>query len=242
MKKTLIIILALIVGGVVTYLIVDETLPSGKSGEPAEILADKMLQAIGKESWDAIPYITWTFKGKNDYLWDKINHQAEIKWDDFLVKLNLDNQQGIARKEGEVLEGKEKQKLLDEAWSKWANDSFWLNAPAKVRDGGTTRSVVEMSDGTDGLMVEYHSGGVTPGDSYLWALDETGLPLYWKMWVSIIPVGGMDATWSDWQDFDGAKIATKHDVGAFTIEITNLKIGDSLPAMGMDEDYFDELK
>ena len=241
MKKVLIIILALTLTGVVAYLIFDESLPSGKSGEPAEVLADKMLLAVGKKSWDAIPYITWTFKGNRDYLWDKFNHQAEIKWDDFVVIMNLENQQGVARKAGKVMEGKEKQEALDKAWSNYANDSFWLNAPVKVRDAGTSRSVVEMSDGTDGLMVKYSSGGVTPGDSYLWVLDESGLPLYWKMWVSIIPVGGMEATWSDWKDFDGAKIATKHDLGSFTIEITNLKIGDSLPAMGMQEDFFDEI-
>lgn len=241
MKKVILIILALVVSGVIAYLIFDESLPSGKTGAKAEALTDKMLAAVGKESWDAIPYVTWTFKGSNHYLWDKRNHRAEIKWDDFIVKMNLDNQEGIARRGGQVLEGKEKQDALDQGWAKWANDSFWLNAPAKVRDAGTTRSVVKMSDDTDGLLVKYHSGGVTPGDSYLWALDESGLPLYFKMWVSIIPVGGMEATWSDWQDFDGAKIATKHDLGSFTIEITDLKVGNSLPAMGVEEGVFDEI-
>jgi hypothetical protein len=42
------------------------------------------------------------------------------------------------------------------------NDSFWLIAPFKLRDAGTTRSIV-MQD-NQALMITYASGS-TPGDS-----------------------------------------------------------------------------
>lgn len=241
MKKILAVILILAVAVIAAYMYFNEATPSGKSGEEAELLADKMLAAIGKDSWDAIPYIQWTFKDARHYVWDQQNDHAEIKWDDYVVKMNLDNQSGKVTKAGEPIEGKEKAEALEKAWGYWCNDSFWLNAPAKIRDAGTTRSKVKMGDGTDGLLVEYSSGGVTPGDAYLWALDETGLPVYYKMWVSIIPVGGMKATWSNWKDVMGAKISTSHDLGSFSIPIGNLKAGSTLSEMGLDEGFFDVL-
>ncbi|NEN23314.1 hypothetical protein G3O08_07360 [Cryomorpha ignava] len=239
MKKFLIVLLVLAVAGFAAYQYFDESPPSGKKGEAAEALADKMLSAIGKDSWDAIPYIQWTFKDARHYVWDKQNDRAEIKWDDNVVKMNLDNQSGSVTKAGEQIEGEEKQEALEKAWGYWCNDSFWLNAPAKIRDSGTMRSIVKMDDGTDGLLVEYTSGGVTPGDAYLWALDEAGLPIYYKMWVSIIPVGGMKATWGDWKEVMGAKISTSHDLGSFSIPIGNLKAGKTLAEMGLGEDFFE---
>jgi hypothetical protein len=44
------------------------------------------------------------------------------------------------------------------------NDSFWLIAPFKLRDAGTTRSIV-MQDEKKSFMISYASGGSTPGDS-----------------------------------------------------------------------------
>src|SRR5690606_31823033 len=239
MKKILLGLLLFAGAVCAAYLSFDEAPPFGKSGESAEALPDKMLAAIGKESWGAIPYIQWSFKDARHYVWDKHNDRAEIKWDDFTVKMNLDHRTGIVTKAGEVIEGKGKQEALEKAWVFWCNDSFWLNAPAKIRDGGTTRSVVKMDEGTYGLLVEYTSGGVTPGDAYLWALNETGLPVYYKMWVSVIPGGGVKATWSDWREVMGAKISTTHDLGATSISIGNLKAGTTLEEIGLAIDFFD---
>ncbi len=239
MKKTLIVVLVILIAGFVVFKCSDEPAPVGNENAEAEVLTDKMFTAIGKEKWDSLAFIQWSFLDKNHYLWDKKNHRAEIKIGDNTVLMNLKSQKGIATANGKTLEGDAKEKALEDAWKNWCNDSFWLNAPAKARDAGTTRSIVEMEDGTDGLLVEYSSGGVTPGDSYLWAIDETGLPEYYKMWVSIIPVGGVEATWSDWKDFDGIKISTTHEIGPMNVNITNLKVGDTLGDMEREEGYFD---
>jgi hypothetical protein len=42
------------------------------------------------------------------------------------------------------------------------NNDFWLIAPFKLRDPGTSRSIV-MQDEKEALMVTYTSGGSTPG-------------------------------------------------------------------------------
>ena len=94
-------------------------------------------------------------------------------------------------------------------------------------------------EGTKSLMVHYGSGGVTPGDSYLWNLDESGLPTSYKMWVSIIPVGGMEFSWENWTTLEtGAKIATLHHHKYLDIPITDLKGTAKLEDFGFGEDPF----
>jgi hypothetical protein len=97
-------------------------------------------------------------------------------------------------------------------------------APYKVRDPGTERKVVNTKMGK-GLLVTYTSGGVTPGDSYLWILDQNNRPVKWKMWVSIIPLGGLEFTWEDWQKHEGAWFAPTHvgPLGA-SVNLTDLTV------------------
>jgi len=116
---------------------------------------------------------------------------------------------------------------------------FWLSAPYKLHDPGVNLSLAKDADGKEGLLVQYDSGGVTPGDSYLWYLDETGLPTGYKMWVNIIPVGGVYASWSDWKSVEGGtRLSTEHELSMgfinLPIAIQNLKAGDSWSDLGYD--------
>ena len=206
----------------------------------ADELANKMLQAINIDAWNDINYIQWTFRGKRHFVWDKHSHLVQVSWKQYMVLINPNTSKGIAYDDGELLKGKDADKLVEKAIDAFNNDSFWLNAPAKVFDQGTERSIVEH-DGKDALMVKYISGGSTPGDSYLWILDENGLPLAWKMWVSIIPIGGMKLTWEEWKDFDGAMLSQFHDGDVFDVRISNIKTGSKLTDLGIEEDLFEDL-
>ncbi len=238
MKKLWIAIILIVAIGIAAWLAINESRPQGDPGEYAETLATNMLQAVGAEEWNAIPMVGWTFRESNHYVWDKRKHISQVKWDDYEVVIDLNDQTGEARKGAELLEGEKGQAALQDAWARWCNDSFWLNAPAKVMDAGTKRTYIKLDDGYEGLLVEYTSGGVTPGDAYLWALDENHMPVYYKLWVSSIPVGGLRATWDDWVTIDGARIAMSHQLGPENILISNLKTG-SLPSdFGLPSDYF----
>ncbi len=221
------------------YLSFNEKKPEGQSGPEAEALALKMLKAIDKPGWDSTQIVQWTFKGVHTYLWDKKRHLTKVTWDDYEVLLDINKIKGKVWKAQEELKGDKAQAIVQKAWEYWCNDSFWLNAPAKCMDPGTSRSIVKTEDGQDALMVTYASGGVTPGDAYLWELDEEGKPKSYKMWVKIIPVGGMEFTWEDWAVLPtGARIAQMHKGPKINLDIGDLKGAATLEDFGLNADPF----
>jgi hypothetical protein len=226
LKWIFIVLIILGIAGYVSYLVLDEEIPQGDKGEKAEQLADKMLAAVNDSAWQEIAVISWDFSGRHQLVWDKNRHWAKVSWDNYDVFLKLDSKKGVAFAKGRKVEREEVlNELLKTAYEFWANDSFWLNPITKIRDGGTERKYVpQNNDQLEGLLVTYKSGGVTPGDSYLWTVDKsTGLPKYVKMWVQIIPLGGIKFTWEDWHTTpNGAKIATLHE-NLINSEISNIQ-------------------
>ena len=220
---------------VVLYLrfAVHETRPVVIQGQNPEGWADKMFEAVDKEAWDTLAYISWSFRDHH-YVWDRTKNDALVKWDNIEVHLDPDNVDGLVIKDGAtIVDGKSD--YIQKAWSYWCNDMFWLSAPFKIRDTGTKRELAKDKDGNEGLLVSYDSGGVTPGDSYLWYLDENGRPTGYKMWVSIIPVGGVYTSWENWTHIEGgSQISTLHQgsISALRITIDNLKAGDEWSDLG----------
>ncbi len=208
-----------------TYVILDEPRPIGREGADAEALAAQMERAVSLPAWERTGAVRWTFAGRNEHLWDRARGFTRVRWDDVEALLHEGGTSGRAYRAGRELRGEEAREVRESAYARWINDSFWLNPIAKLRDPGVSREVVTLPNGTDALLVSYASGGLTPGDAYLWILGESGLPRAWKMWVSIIPVGGVESTWEGWITLStGAKIATRHagPLG-LTLELTDVE-------------------
>lgn len=207
-------LLVLATAALVGYLAYDEPRPTGAPGPAAEALADRILAAVDKPAWDTTDYVAWDFAGRQRYRWWRDVDTVEVTWADKRVLLHTETLTGEAFEDGLRQNGPDADALVQQAWAHFANDSYWLAAPFKLRDPGTERALVELEDGSEGLLVTYSSGGVTPGDAYLWHVDETGLPTRYEMWVSIIPVGGVDATWEEYVRLpSGARVATMHEIG-----------------------------
>lgn len=222
------------------FLTLNDKMPVGERSVEADDMANRMLKAINKEAWDTTAYIAWTFVN-HDFVWDKKRHFVEVKWNENRVLLNPNEISGIAFSDGKLIDLDPGDKMVKKAFSFFINDAFWLNAPSKAFDPGTERSIVEI-DGKKGLKVSYSSGGVTPGDSYVWFIDENGLPISYKMWVKIIPIGGLEFTWEDWIELKGgAKISTTHNNKGPALKIKNVKAGNSYEDFGFESDPFEDL-
>jgi len=245
--KKLLKILGILVGVIVLgigilFFSMNEKEPAGTTGAAADELARAMEVAINKVAWDSTTYLSWTFQGRgeHDYVWDKDRNFVSISWDENKkVLLHTESVTGLAFVNGQTVEGEEKDKMIQEAWGYFCNDSFWLNPAVKAFDPGVERSVVTLDDGAKALKVSYKSGGVTPGDSYLWILDENNRPKEWKMWVSIIPFGGLSFTWEGWNAIStGALVSSTHASKLFTLQLANIKGGMDLASVGQTGDPF----
>lgn len=212
------------------YFKYDENLPTGVEGAQADQLAIKMLESLDYESYKNTDYIEWTFKRRHHYKWDKSENTCEVYWKNYRIHLNLNELSKSEAFKNEVkIESPDSKKLIDKALSNFNNDSFWVVAPYKVFDPGTERRLVTLDNGSQALLVTYTSGGTTPGDSYLWHLEPSGKPKSFQMWVSILPINGLEASWNDWTTTEtGAQLPTFHQFMIFGIEITDLITRNSL--------------
>lgn len=206
------------------YFKYNEKLPIGVAGPEAEKLATKMLESLDYEAYQSTNYIEWTFKKRHHYKWNKARKTCEVYWKNYKVNLNLTNTASSEAFENNLkINGKEAKMLIEKATSYYNNDSFWLVAPFKVFDEGTERSTVNLENGKKGLLVTYKSGGSTPGDSYLWHLNDNGKPTSFQMWVQILPIDGLEASWNDWTTTEsGAQLPTFHKLMVLGLEITDL--------------------
>lgn len=211
------LVLILFVGAIIFYFVKNENLPEGKQGKEADALAIKMFNALNSDAFENTEVIEWSFRNTNHYKWFKQDNIVHVSWADKKVILNTKESS-----KSEVFINNKKEnstEIVKQAQNYFNNDSFWLVAPYKIFDAGTERSIVKVNE-KDALLITYTSGGSTPGDSYLWILDDNFLPVSYKMWTKIIPIGGVSATWSHWKNTEsGIKLPTSHTLSLFGLEI-----------------------
>mgnify|MGYP001588688774 CR=1 FL=1 len=221
-----------------TCSIMSKDLPTGIESPRTEEMVSDMWEGLNKAAWDTTTYVRWSFAGVHHYLWDKKDNLAQISWKKNRVLLDPDQVDGLAFVDGVEQEGKKKQKLIQDAWSFWCNDMYWFTAPFKVKDSGTTLSMVEHED-HDRLKVSYTSGGVTPGDSYVWIFDEDGIPTGCEMYVQILPIKMVYTPWKNWTTIStGAKLCGEHKMMGIGLTLGNIAGGMMLEDVGLETDVW----
>lgn len=246
MKKVFRILLYLFIAFVVilgvSFLVLDEELPAYTEGPEADELALKMEEAVGKAAFDSTRYISWYFAGIHHYVLDKQDNTVIVSYGDNVAYLNLndlDKSSVIAEKK--VVEGEAKSEYITKAWNYYNNDSFWLFAPFKAFDPGVSRGIVVNEDGSKSLLVKYSSGGSTPGDAYLWHLDEDYRPKSFQIWASIVPIRGLTATWQNWVEQEhGFQLVSFHRLGIIKFSISKIKSGKKPTDIGMQMNSLDQ--
>lgn len=238
-KYLLILLLSLVVIGFIAIKAFSVEEPKGTKGSAADKLALHVMHRLNKPAFDTLPYLQWEFfRAGQKYFWDKKQNKAIIEWGTNKVVMDLDSQEATSFVSGTQQSGSEHDKLKAKAWSNWCNDSFWLIAPFKMMDPGTSREIIELEGGRQGIKVTYGGGGVTPGDTYLWELDKNLRPTGWKMWTSIIPVKGIYSKWSGWVEQAGIQFSTEHTIFGKEVVMKNVKAGRSIADFGYSADPF----
>lgn len=234
-------------------------LPKGQKGAQAEQLAQKVLTALNAQAFFAAEGATWQFRDHH-YVWHKTLNRVRLQLEDELfVYVDLNLQKGWAFEAQQRLEPKAESEAVKKAIKAFNNDSFWAFAPFKINDLGTQRALVkslpaypadkqlndkqstdkQLNDkhtGTPSLLVFYESGGSTPGDHYLWHLDQQYRPYEWQMWVSIIPIGGTSSRWAQWkQTKSGAWVAQEHNLSFITFEVKNIEVVTHFEELGIQD-------
>ncbi|MCB1175633.1 MAG: hypothetical protein KDK39_18810 [Leptospiraceae bacterium] len=238
---TLAVLFLLAAVSTITLCSLGQALPDGRAGEKAEALADRIENAINKDAWDKTAAVSFVFSKRNNrHFRDKKRDLVEVEWgEDPVYKVQYSNQDRskfLAWQGTDRLEGQDAADLLDQAVKYHTNDYFWLNPYSMLRAPGTVRKLV----GEQALLLTFQSGGVTPGDSYLIITDENGLPRRWQMWVSIIPIDGIEWQCTEWVTSDtGAKLNLQNVGSLATIGLDQVRTWSAYP--GKNEDRFAEL-
>lgn len=224
-----------------TYYVINEPLPKGETGKEADTMARNMMKAVNDKAWQETGAVSWVFAGSRYHLWDRKRHFARVKWDGNQVLVNINKRSGVVQTKSPDSKASDSE-LIHEAWKIWVNDSYWLNPVSKLFDPDTIRTKVVMENGEEALLITFQSGGATPGDSFLWILDESGLPGAWKLWVSIVPIGGVEFSWEEWNTLStGVKVSSLHKSVVFDLRLDDIRAARNLKALVGEVDPFAEL-
>lgn len=236
--KILLGLLVLLIAFVaISYFLLRLPMPAGKAGPAAEALAKQMQAAVDIKNWNQVGAVTWNFRGRNLHVWDRKRQYVQVTWgsgdSQIKAQFRTSDRQGNATRGGKALTGDDAKKLIRKAYAYWTNDAFWLNPIDTLYAKGTTRQLVTTKQGEKALLLKFSTGGVTPGDSYMFVLDKTNKPKRYHMWVSILPVPGVAATFDGWQTlYNGAKVSSTHKIGgALTLKLTGIKAAADITAL-----------
>lgn len=217
------------------------SIPPGAPGDEAEALAQKMLAAVGYDAWlNKTAAVSWTFRGKHKHLWDRKRGYVQVEWEDHRVLFNKNTMRGVVYVGGRrVTDATHVAADIAKANSYFVNDAFWLNPLFHIRSPGVKLSVVQPGS----LRVDFTSGGVTPGDTYVFHTNADGMVTEMQLWVDVVPAifDGSAATFENYATSEtGVTTARKYDY-LVTITVDGVEMYAKFPAKG-EADVFAELE
>ena len=210
---------------VLTLLVVPLLLAA--TGDDAAVkLADAVVKASGGDQWQKVKRLQFTFNVEQDgkvvlsaiHDWDVRGGTDRVRWGDREkpVAVRVNQPPG----EGADADAKE-------AFKRWTNDSYWLLAPLKLKDGGVVlanKGTQEVEGQTyEVLHVSFENVGMTPGDQYnLYVDPQAKLVRRWDYMPS--PDKKTTATWDAYKSFGPLALSTEHQMGPRRIFFTDVAV------------------
>ncbi len=209
------------------YLASDHKIPTGQTGPEAEALRDSIERSVNVDGFRRLGAVEFTFVRENRrHFYDIGRRLAEVRFKEYVVQYDLRTYKYRAEKNGVTLVGAEAATTFGLAQKFHVNDVFWLNPFAHLRSPGVQLEKI----GDQALLVRFPSGGVTPGDSYLIVTNTTGRPTHWKLWVSTLPIKGIEASFEKWETFpDDVQLSLHHHMVVADIDLADIIVYPAYP-------------
>ena len=199
----------------------------GKSGQvlaratTADELAERVMAASGAAAWGNVRSIRFDFvveRGGKEalragHMWDVKRGIDTVSWGGKSVMVDL----AAAPVDSDA----------KAAYARWTNDTYWLLAPLKLKDGGTKLELLEpvpyAGRTLERLRVSFEGVGLTPGDVYTWYIDpESYLPVAWDYQPNATRT--VRFSWDAYVKMGGLTLFTQHFAGPTAIRIENLQV------------------
>ena len=192
------------------------------SDPEAIAIADRVMEHLGgRDAWDRTRYLTWSFFG-DDQVWDKWTGRFRWQEDSVVVLMNINTMAGRAFSGGvEVTDNKALDDLLVKAHRNWANSSYWLLMPYKLKDSGVTlrhagRGTMQDGRAADVITLTFKDVGYTPHNRYEVRVDtETGLVGEWSYYADAADEEPrFTVPWLDWRQFGEIMLSDNRGIRA----------------------------
>ena len=156
---------------------------AGSDPEAIAIADSVMVHHGGRKAYDDARYISWNFFGARSLVWDKEEDRVRIEAPQnemiYLLDFSDDDLTGAVSKYGEEMTDPDSLDLyLQDAYSMWINDSYWLVQPFKLKDSGVTLKYggpaedPENNRPSEILELTFNEVGDTPGNRYRLYVDQ----------------------------------------------------------------------
>jgi hypothetical protein len=212
-----------------------------------------MLDAMGGEAaWNDARYFEFTFGVERDgqagggwtHHWDRWDGDYKLtgtrQGAELVVLMNVNQRDagGRAWLDGQPVEpGARLDSLVQFAYGRWVNDSYWLIMPYKWTDPGVHAAYAGTRADSAGRQWEivhlsFDQVGLTPQNEYdAWIDPTTGLM---ERWTHFRTADADPAIydWNDWQQFGPIRLATRKPAvgGNAAIVFRDVRVETSVPA------------
>jgi len=223
--------------------------PEQANDPKAKALADRVMDALGgTDAWNKTRFLRFDFavdrEGKTvvrrSHVWDKWTGRYRLEATTregapYVVLMNINERDGRAFIKGSEVSGDEGKKLVDQGYSIWVNDTYWLLMPYKMKDPGVHLEVAgQETKGTttwDKLHLSFEGVGLTPKDQY-WAYvnRKTGLVDRWDYVLKGENKPKTTFMWTNWKKHGGVMLADdrKNPADGMRVYFPVLEVEDQL--------------